>query len=89
MASQLVDGEIATNRVSSTPRCRYGPICRTKTPRRSSSFARKSVVSRRPRPDTICPVESVRVPGGIRTSKVSARAPPARAKTSDRTKTRT
>ena len=37
-------------------------------PRAASSFARKSVVSRRPRLETSWPLASARVPGGSRTA---------------------
>src|SRR5689334_8945334 len=59
-------------------------------PRRSSSFARKSVVSRRPRPEISWPEASVRVPGGIRRSGLSAIAAPlCKTRTSNRAETRT
>ena len=52
MASQAVVGAWLRNRVSSTPRTRYGPSCSTAIPRAESCFAMKSVESRKPRPDT-------------------------------------
>lgn len=72
MASQLVEAVWLMKRVSSTPRTRTGPTCRTAIPRRASSFARKSVVSRKPRLETSCPLASVRVPGGSFTSGLSS-----------------
>jgi hypothetical protein len=73
IASHAVFALSLMKRVSSTARTRYGPICRAAMPRLASSFARKSVVSRRPRAETSWPVASARVPGGMRISG-SARA---------------
>src|SRR3569833_1726450 len=75
IASQGVAGTWLRNRTSSTPRVRVGPIWVTATPRRASSFARKSVVSRRPRVETSSPASFLRVPGGSLTSGAAAASP--------------